>query len=1177
MANEIDQSKSPYYDRFNKDKNYQKVLFNPDKPLQNGELNEVQSIISNRIQNIGDAIFRDGDRQSGAELHYTATKSGDSYTYKGKVTAGQVYLAGAIRNIDETPFTYTGTGRIHHIGIQLVQTVVSSTEDATLLDPVIGVPSAFSSGADRLKETVRLTFDSATSAILYTFDGEDLQIKEADNTMSQINKVLAERTYDESGSYKVEGLTVWTEPLTANVNVLDADGNITRVRKPEDSLQLVIDAGKAYIKGYQVYKPTGMRTYMDKVTATRDITNEGTYYSAATGVQALSNGFIKSVNNVTAQVRVTQEVVARGTTANGADFMKNTNILKIEKVWTASTTYTQGTDYLLTNGQVISWSPSGNEPAVGTSYYVTYIYNKTMVNGTDYKVVTSGADENKKWSVSFSSMTGDKPVDQTIVYVSYTFYLYRQDLITMNPDGTINIKYGQPDTLDNVTPPNHLDPYTLRLATILVYPNSNKTESADVSVVRLSMEDLRKMKTRIDDLEYNQAVNYLDKSAMDNEDPIYLRGVFSDGFISLDKYDSTHPDARIAFSFEDAEITLPYDKSEQSSPDILPGDSEAHVWGRLVTAPFTETKAISQPLATEAMNVNPYNAYNKMGVLTLSPSSDNWIEENRITITQQEVKTMTARMWWNHLGESWSTGESAKLSKIQFDKDNSGTSINAQGKAVTGAFASGSTGTILSSGGSQTKESMIEYMRQIQVGVSVSNLPPNENNLYLTFDGIRCALTPASGYKKGATAGTGMANADGTFSGTFTIPSGVRCGTKEVTVQSANSLASSSFTAQGTQKTTEDIIIRTRVTVNLVDPLAQSFQFTTSRVVSSFGLYFASKSATDNVVVQVRGMSEGGMPNKTIYAETVLTPSQIKVSNNATAETKVTFDDPLMIDSGKEYCIVIMTDSQDYTMWLATMGQGLISNQSQTVMSNPYIQGVLYSSSNASAWTVHQYSDLTFNVYTADFNSEAVIEFDTIENLSVDRVVLMSTYLTPANTGCTWEMKIVLGNEASNITVANKSWLPISNYADLDVEQIAREVKLRAIFEANRFMSPMLSLEDILLSGFLTSLSGSYISRTIDLTDAPFNTIKLQYDQFTPDGTTVVPKWSSDGGNTWKSFTSSATVTNTGTGFQTMKYSEKVTIGTATYKSFKIRLDLKTQNSFKRPRVKYLMATMKNE
>lgn len=1174
----VDTSKAPYYDRFNKDKNYTSVLFNPDRPLQNSELNEAQSIINNRIQNIGDAIFKDGDRQDGAEITYTATVSGDTYTYKGKITKGKVYIGGAIREVKETDFNFSGKGRSHIIGVKLNQTIVTSDNDPNLIDPFIGVESAFSKGADRLKEEVVVTFDDSTAAVLYTFDGVDLQVKAPDNSMSQINKVLAERTYDESGSYKVDGFNVWTEPLKENVNVLDSSGKVIRTRTPDDSLQLIVDSGKAYIKGYQVYKPTGMRTEMDKSTTTRAITNEGTYYNTATGKVLLANGFLKSVDNVTGQVRITQEVVGRGTTANGTDFLKQTNVLKIERVWTNTTEYEQGTDYLLSNGQAVSWAPSGNEPAVGTSYFVTYVYNKTMENGKDYKVSSTGSDEaTKQWYVDFSGMSGAKPIDQTIVYVNYTFYLYRKDLITMNPDGSLNIKYGQPDTLLNVNPPNHLDPFTLRLATVLVYPNSNTTEIVDVSVERLSMEDLRKIKKRVDDLEYNQAVNYLDKTAMENENPIYLRGVFSDAFISLDKYDSTHPDSRIAFSFEDAHITLPYDKSEKVSPNILPGNTSAHLWGRLVTAPFTEEKTISQPLATEAMNVNPYNSYNKMGVLKLTPGSDNWIEENRITITQQEVKTMTAQRWWNHMGEGWALNEATKLSQIQFDAGMQGGTVNTKGKLTEQGFENGATGTILSAGGTQTKQSMIEYMRQITISFEASNFPPNENNLILTFDGIQCPITPSGSYRKGGASGSGMANADGTFKGTFTIPAGVRCGTKEVNLQSANSIGSSSFTAQGTMKTTEDIIIRTRVTVNLVDPLAQSFQFTTNRVISSLGLYFASKSSTDNVIVQVRGITEGGMPNKTIYAEAVLTPSQVNVSNAGTAETRVRFDDPIMAESGKEYCIVIMTDSTQYTMWVATMGQKLINNQSQTVVSNPYIQGVLYSSSNASAWTVHQTSDLTFNVYTANFNTKAVIEFDTIENMRVDSVVLMSSYLTPQNTGCLWDMKIVLDNEPSNVTVANKAWLPISNYADLDVEQIARQVKLRATFDANRFMSPMLSMEDILFAGFLTSLSGSYIARTIDLTDAPYNTIRLQYDQFLPSGTTVTPQWSKDDGKTWINFKTQPTTINNGTDLQTLRYTEKVTTGTDTYKSFKIRLNLRTQNSFKRPRVKALMCTMKNE
>ncbi|MFW7344279.1 hypothetical protein V0R37_22410, partial [Pollutimonas sp. H1-120] len=71
-----------------------------------------------------------------------------------------------------------------------------------------------------------------------------------------------------------------------------------------------------------------------------------------------------------------------------------------------------------------------------------------------------------------------------------------------------------------------------------------------------------------------------------------------------------------------------------------------------------------------------------------------------------------------------------------------------------------------------------------------------------------------------------------------------------------------------------------------------------------------------------------------------------------------------------------------------------------------------------------------------------------MNNIKVDRLVLMSTYLTPANTGCLWEMKIVLDNEPANTNINDKPWIPIANYVDMDVNQIARSVKLRATFKS---------------------------------------------------------------------------------------------------------------------------------
>ena len=1137
----VDISKVPYSDRFDKTKNRTQVLYNPDRGLQASELIEQQSIIHHYLGQLGNSIMTDGDIQSG--MDFLINKTANTIT----VHSGQVYLAGKVRYFKEQtiPFTKVGT---FNACVSLSQKVITSAEDATLLDQTSGVANFFSPGADRLEETVVLSSNTATAISIFEFRDGNLYLKSSSNNeLTKINNILAERTNDESGSYRVNGFDLYVEP---NAN--------------SAKLTLVVDSGRAYVLGYQVDKPTATRIAIDKSLTTRTIGSEAFYYSNSTRRGKIGNAPVSEISRVTGQILVTKATVSRGATADSSDSLPHSSIFKIDKVWSESspgveaTVFKQGTDFQLSNGNSISWSPTGTEPGSGTTYYVTYTYNKALVKGTDYKITIEGSGDARQWYIDFNGLSGNKPVADSMVTVDYTYFLARKDLVIIDKDGAISVKTGQADSINSVSAPNHIDPYTLNLGTVTIMPDSVTAVTAKSNLNRLSMAELQSMKTRIDNLEYNDAVNALDNPSMAGVNPVVLRGVFSDGFISLDKFDESHPDATVAFSFEDAEITLPYASSTQRKPSMITDSSLAHVWGRLVTAPFTETKSISQPVATEAMNVNPYNVFNKRGMLKLTPSEDNWIEEDNITITQEKTSTQRVKRWWHHSGEDWVEGEIAGVQNIVLD----------QGQNWSG-WATGASGTTLTSGGTQTINKMIEFMRQIDVAFEATNLTPNSNNLELFFDGVKVPVTPATGFNKGAVTGSIMSNSFGVAKGTYTIPAGIRTGIREVSLRNVDNASATTFIAQGTQKTTQDIIIRTRVTLDLYDPLAQSFQFQSNQVVSSFGLYFASKSTTDNVAIQVRGISEGGQPNKTIYAETVLTPSQVKVSADGSLETKVSFDDPLIVDAGREYCVVILTDSSQYTMWIATRGQKNIVGGA-TMTSNPYVTGVLYSSSNASAWTIHQDSDLKFNVYTATFNATATLEFDTMKNVQADSIVLMATYLTPDNTGCVWDMKLVQSNEASSVTVANKAWEPIANYVGIEIGEVAREVKIRATFKANKNMSPLLSLNDIVFTSFLTALSGSYVSRTIDASEAPFNQLKLSYEAFIPANTTVKPRYSTDGGTVWVDFKTSATTAVKSNEMTQYTFNEKISPA-GEFKSIKFRLDLTTQNSFQRPRIRRLM------
>ena len=51
---------SPYYDDFNKDDQFYKILFKPGYPVQARELTGLQSLLQNQVESFGKHIFKEG-------------------------------------------------------------------------------------------------------------------------------------------------------------------------------------------------------------------------------------------------------------------------------------------------------------------------------------------------------------------------------------------------------------------------------------------------------------------------------------------------------------------------------------------------------------------------------------------------------------------------------------------------------------------------------------------------------------------------------------------------------------------------------------------------------------------------------------------------------------------------------------------------------------------------------------------------------------------------------------------------------------------------------------------------------------------------------------------------------------------------------------------------------------
>ena len=144
---------------------------------------------------------------------------------------------------------------------------------------------------------------------------------------------------------------------------------------------------------------------------------------------------------------------------------------------------------------------------------------------------------------------------------------------------------------------------------------------------------------------------------------------------------------------------------------------------------------------------------------------------------------------------------------------------------------------------------------------------------------------------------------------------------------------------------------------------------TTGEFITKIDVFFSTKDSTIPVTLQIREMDNGFPTKKVIpFGSVTLNPSSVNVdaSTGATATT-FTFDSPVYIAPNVEYAMVLMSDSQDYNVWISRMGETDVT-AGRFINDQPYL-GVLFKSQNNSTWTAFDFEDLKFTLYRASFTT----------------------------------------------------------------------------------------------------------------------------------------------------------------------------------------------------------------
>lgn len=182
------------------------------------------------------------------------------------------------------------------VGIILVEDIVTSEEDFTLLDPAQGSYNFNAPGADRLRHTLTLvSYDDSVSKDpsfieLVRIENGNIIRQNDYSTYGEIMNAIARRTYDQSGNYVV-------------------DPFIIRLTDTGDSstFNAVINPGKAYINGFE-FKTIAPYTLKIKRSLETETTTD-------LGIDTYLGNYV-IINNVVGQIPLA------GTTIN---FIKNSS------------------------------------------------------------------------------------------------------------------------------------------------------------------------------------------------------------------------------------------------------------------------------------------------------------------------------------------------------------------------------------------------------------------------------------------------------------------------------------------------------------------------------------------------------------------------------------------------------------------------------------------------------------------------------------------------------------------------------------------------------------------------------------------------------------------------------------------------------------------------------------
>lgn len=567
-----------YYEDYDSAVGDELILWRDGYPMQGRELNNLQQMIIAARKGLGDALLKNGDIIEGAQITV------DTAAGICRAEAGKIYLEGMVRPVPAAQFAVPLSGSIA-VGIRLQGYMVTEADDPSLRNPAIGSRGVAKPGAWRWRMRTGWAWDGDDGAgdffpIHYLDDGVP-RVQTQPPALDSVNQAISKHDRESTGggTYVVEGLEVAaTEDTAAGVQMY------------------TVTEGSAHVRGKSVTLTTSRRVSHDTAPELRAL---GPEVHVATGEARQRVDVAHPPLYRVTSLRVTRqktETVNHGSYTGVADPLKETSVVAIISCRQGDTVYKAGADYKK-NGDMVDWSPSGSEPASGSSYEVVY----------QYLAAVEPEDQD------FDGFHVCDAVKDSSILVSYEQALPRLDRLALTQDGQFTWLQGVAGER-NWQPPKVPGTMLALAAVFQAWRNPAERKVTNDRVCVVSFDRMQGIDERLDYALREVLRLGLETSTAAKEAGVTL-GIVADPCIDDSMRDQGIPQTA---AIVNGELTL-----------SVPGNAYrlSRDVSKPTARPYTTQVLIDQPLRTGSMPVNPYMSFEPMPArVSLNPAVDFWME-----------------------------------------------------------------------------------------------------------------------------------------------------------------------------------------------------------------------------------------------------------------------------------------------------------------------------------------------------------------------------------------------------------------------------------------------------------------------------------------------------------------------------------------------------------------------